>query len=262
MDNKKKYIILVILIIVLFLVGTFICIDLFSKNSSNLLLIGDKKVNTGFIEKSNDIEESSDKVDTDTSSEDVEVLPENSKVIVDIKDIDNNKNSNDSSNIKEYNYSEEDVVSYFENMENEVENSSSFKEKFKEYFITIVDFVFYDREIKGYTFSEISGTAKAKIIGIALKIDSKIEEYLPNYKENISSTSSKIYTNVKEKLVTLYMDVATDICSGDNEIECARVKDMFGEIKNVCKIGWQFIKNLVGNGITKVKEWYEIYSGK
>ena len=146
-------------------------------------------------------------------------------------------------------------------MGNEVEKSSSFKEKFKEYFITVVDFIFYNKEINGYTFDGLSGTAKAKIIGIALKIDNKIEDYVPNYKENIYSTSNKVYTDIKDKLIVSYMDVATDICK-NNEKECIKVKEIFGEIKDVCKIGWDFIKGLFKGGFSKVKDWYEIYSGK
>ena len=94
-------------------------------------------------------------------------------------------------------------------------------------------------------------------MGIALKIENKIEEYVPNYKETISST----YSNIKERLITLYMDIATDICK-NNEEECNKVKDIFADIKSTCKLGWNFIKNLIGRGTSKIKEWYEIYSGK
>lgn len=169
---------------------------------------------------------------------------------------------NDSSSneviVSDYNednkYDENDVVNYFENMEYELENSSSFKENF----ITVVDFIFYDSEIKGYTFDELSGITKTKIIGIAIKMDSRIEEYAPNYKEIISSNSS---INIKEKLVILYMDTATDICS-NNEEKCLKVKENFGEIRDDCSIGWEFIKGLLSDGVSKLKGWYEIYSGK
>ena len=86
------------------------------------------------------------------------------------------------------------------------------KIKLKNILFTIVDFIFYDGKIKGHTFNDLSSTAKLKIISIALKIDNKIEEYIPGYKETISSNGSKIYNNVKEKLVTLYLDISTEIC--------------------------------------------------
>ena len=53
----------------------------------------------------------------------------------------------------------------------EVNNNSwnDVKDKAKEYFITIVDFIFYDGKIKGHTFNDLSSTAKLKIISIAFK---------------------------------------------------------------------------------------------
>lgn len=239
--RKKMEILLCSLVIVFFLIIIVICFILFNNDTTlNMLLVNDNKQNSV-----NDTV-----IDDDIDNSDNESLVNKEKV--------ENINSH---NKNENSFSEEDVVSYFENIGNEVENSSSFKEKFKEYFINVVDFIFYDKEINGYTFNSLSDSAKAKIIGIALKIDSKIEEYVPNYKENISSTSNKIYTNIKDKLIVLYMDIATDICK-NNEDECIKVKEIFGEIKDACKIGWDFIKGLFKGGLSKVKDWYEIYSGK
>ena len=178
-----------------------------------------------------------------------------------------NSNLNDS-NIKsntEYNddVNENSVIQYFDNMNNEI-NESNFekcKTKFKDYFITGVDFIFYDKEIKGYTFSELSDNTKIKVIALALKIDSKIEEYIPGYKKSISSNGNKIYTDVKDRLVSSYLDLSVKICS-NNEEGCNKAKDIFSDIKDNCKIGWSFIKKLASDGGNKLKDWYEIYSGK
>lgn len=238
-SKKKNIIVLAVLLVVLVLVIIFICIDFMGgKGSSDSLLINEQ----GTVNNKKELDDSY--TDTDLSQD--KIVEDRIDIVID--------DNNDA-------YNEEDVISYFENMENDTLKSDSFKEKFKEYFITIVDFIFYDKEIKGYTFDELSGTAKAKIISVALKIDSKIEEYVPNYKENISNTSSKIYTDVKEKMVTMYFDISTDICK-NNEEQCDKVKEIFGGIKDTCKIGWEFIKGLFSGGITKVREWYEIYSGK
>lgn len=171
------------------------------------------------------------------------------------------KNNNGDIDENNVSYTENDVVNYFEGINDEISDSESFKDKFKEYFVIIVDFIFYDKDIKGYTFKELSNTAKIKVISFALKIDAKLEEYLPNYKENISSVSGNIYNNIKEKLVYLYMDISTNICK-DNEEECNNVKIIWDDIKDVCGIGWEFIKNIALDSIEKLKDWYEIYSGK
>lgn len=170
------------------------------------------------------------------------------------------KNDNDSTNAdKIY---EEEVIDYFEDNYNVINNNwKDVKDKAKEYFITIVDFIFYGGEIKGYTFSDLSTNTKLKIISVALKIDSKIEEHIPGYKDTISSNGSKIYNNVKERLVTLYLDISTEICK-EHENECDTAKEIFKDIKDNCKIGWDFIENLVSSGTSKLKDWYEVYSGK
>ena len=237
MDKKKiNIIILVIFCVLLIVIGLIICVDLFN-NNHNANNLSNENISNDLIEKD----------DEENNIIDSGVNVENS----DDEVTDNIQN----------NYSEDDVVSYFENMEYELTNGTSFKEKFKEYFVTIVDFIFYNKEIKGYTFGELTGTAKAKIVAMALKMDSKIDEFVPEYKENISNTTGKIYTDIKEKLIVSYMDISTAICK-DNSNECDKVKDIFGDVKDYCKIGWNFIKELFKSGSAKIKDWYEIYSGK
>lgn len=159
--------------------------------------------------------------------------------------------------------SEEEIVNYFEDNYNEINSNTwdNVKNNAKEYFITIVDFIFYDGEIKGHTFNDLSTSAKLKIISIALKIDSKIEDHISGYEETISSNSSKIYNNVKERLVTLYLDISVEICK-NHENGCNTAKEIFKDIKDNCRIGWDFVKKLVSSGTSKLKDWYEVYSGK
>lgn len=251
--NKKKKIIIVSCIVITILTLTTIII-LFK-------LKGQEKINGLFID--NEVNESSNNINNDNSNvnndnkkdnniDGTSNQSENGSIVSEEKpSIDTNEDSEDS------------VISYFEGMEKDVNSSTldNLKEKFKEYFITIVDFIFYDKEIKGYTFDELTNSAKLKIISIALKIDDKIEKNIPGYKETISSTGNKVYTNIKERLVTIYMDISVKVCE-NNSSECEKAKEIFGEIKNTCKIGWDFIKELISNSASKIKEWYEIYSGK
>lgn len=173
------------------------------------------------------------------------------------------KEENDNSSTNVDKTSEEEVVNYFEDNYNEINSNTwdNVKNSAKEYFITIVDFIFYDSEIEGHTFNDLSTSAKLKIISIALKIDSKIEDHIPGYKETISSNSSKIYNNVKERLVTLYLDISVEICK-NHENGCNTAKEIFKDIKDNCRIGWDFVKKLVSSGTSKLKDWYEVYSGK
>ncbi len=241
--SKKKILILIVTISVLFIATV------------SFLIIKNKTDKMEKFEINNNENNEENNTENNTKNESKEDNDQNSND-VNIKD-NSDDNYNDSVT------SEEDVVNYFEKKYDEVNNNSwdDVKDKAKEYFITIVDFIFYDGKIKGHTFNDLSSTAKLKIISIALKIDNKIEEYIPGYKETISSNGSKIYNNVKEKLVTLYLDISVEICK-NHENGCNTAKEIFKDIKDNCRIGWDFVKKLVSSGTSKLKDWYEVYSGK
>ncbi|MED9979461.1 MAG: hypothetical protein UFP41_04615 [Bacilli bacterium] len=241
--SKKKILILIVTISVLFIATV------------SFLIIKNKTDKMEKFEINNNENNEENNTENNTKNESKEDNDQNSND-VNIKD-NSDDNYNDSVT------SEEDVVNYFEKKYDEVNNNSwdDVKDKAKEYFITIVDFIFYDGKIKGHTFNDLSSTAKLKIISIALKIDNKIEEYIPGYKETISSNGIKIYNNVKEKLVTLYLDISTEICK-NHENGCNTAKEIFKDIKDNCRIGWDFVKKLVSSGTSKLKDWYEVYSGK
>ena len=241
--SKKKILILIVTISVLFIATV------------SFLIIKNKTDKMEKFEINNNENNEENNTENNTKNESKEDNDQNSND-VNIKD-NSDDNYNDSVT------SEEDVVNYFEKKYDEVNNNSwnDVKDKAKEYFITIVDFIFYDGKIKGHTFNDLSSTAKLKIISIALKIDNKIEEYIPGYKETISSNGSKIYNNVKEKLVTLYLDISTEICK-NHENGSNTAKEIFKDVKDNCRIGWDFVKKLVSSGTSKLKEWYEVYSGK
>ena len=216
------------------------------------------------VEKNNDIYEETDiEVDINDKDDEDKLVSNEEKNDENLNSIDNENNYNfdeDETNTSGVSYSGDDVINYFKSKENEIK-SSSFKDKFKDYFVEIVDFIFYGTEIKGHTFNELTNTGKLKVISTALKMDSYIEEKSPGYKENIKSTSSRVYNNVKERLTTLFLDISSNICKNKEE-GCDKAKEIFGDIKSTCKIGWSFIKELLKNGGNKLKEWYEVYSGK
>lgn|SRR5574344_1585236 len=153
-------------------------------------------------------------------------------------------------------YTESDVINYFEEVNNEVE-SATVKEKCKSYFITITDFIFYGTKIKSYTFKELTTSAKLKVLSIALLIDTKIDSKFPNYKEEISATAVK----AKEKLVSTYLDITVSVCNKKTDL-CTSAKEGFNNLKKYTNITWDFIKNISISSLSKLKDWYEIYSNK
>lgn len=114
------------------------------------------------------------------------------------KDISNNKDT-----IKNDNYNEKDniVIDELNNTLNNIEKSTrdeNFKDKASSTFISIVDFLFYDGTIKGISFDELTEKGKEKVLEISSKIDVKLEEKCPGYKEKISNSTSKAYQKASE----------------------------------------------------------------
>ncbi len=153
------------------------------------------------------------------------------------------------------------VLEYFETLNQKIETYStdkSLESSIKSGFITVVDFLFYEGEIKGKTFSDLSDSAKIKVLKLVFSIDQKIEAYFPNYKEEISATGSKIYTNVKSKAIELYLETTTTICNNHLEL-CVTAKEGLTELKNNFSITWSFVKEISGIGVSKLKSWYEVW---
>lgn len=161
---------------------------------------------------------------------------------------------------KENRNADSEIISYMKETESYFGNAS-LKEEVKTRFITIVDFLFYNGSIKGYTLKDLSSKAKLQVLKIALSIDNKIENYLPGYKETITSTTGRIYTGIKSKIIEAYLNTTTKICNYDQSL-CDSAKQDFQDMKKAFSITWNVIKDLISSGTDHLKEWYEIYSGK
>lgn len=161
---------------------------------------------------------------------------------------------------KEENYNEEQVIAYFENLEHELttyDNDQTLSETIKTKFVKCIDFIFYDEEIGGKTFKELTNKAKLKILEITMSIDAKIESKFPGYKDSISST----YQNIKTKIIEKYLETTTNICNNDQEL-CQTAKEGFNNLKENFGITWDVIKDLTKNSVSKLKDWYEIWRYK
>ena len=181
-------------------------------------------------------------------------------------DIDDTNQNNNTTSTEETipnttTYSDEEVVSYVRNIDNNLDNynnDSSLASSIKSGFVTVIDFLFYDGTIGNKTFKELSSAAKLQVLSIALAIDSKIEEYFPNYKEEISTTSSRIYTNIKEKIMEVYLDITVSVCQDNSEL-CDSAKEGLSNLKSSFSLTWNFIKDIAVDNIDKLKDWYEVW---
>lgn len=190
----------------------------------------------------------------------------NTNVIPDSSITNDNSTNNNSSSSNLYQNSdsltppptEADVIAYFQSEESNFssytnQDDSSLREKAKNGFITIVDFIFYGKEIKGYTFEGLTNSAKLQVIKIALTIDNKIEEYFPNYKTIIKDK----YNDIKGQLAVKYLEITASLCEKVGVDTCNQVKEDFNNMKESFGFTWSLIKELAKSGKDKIKEYYE-----
>ena len=180
MENNKKYIIISIIVAIIFLVMGVLTGLVYSNKD---VIFKDNTFNENNIPQN----DSDSKENTNEIKE--EVPKQNNETIK--NEVTKPSLSNkDNTVINEMN----DTL----NSINKESSSSNFSDKAKATFISIVDFLFYDGTIKGVTFNELTDEGKQKVLELANKIDVKLEEKVPGYKEKISSTTSNAYNKASE----------------------------------------------------------------
>ena len=140
------------------------------------------------------------------------------------------------------------------------DTSITLKERAKNGFITIVDFIFYDGTIKGYTFDQLKDSTKSKVVYYALLIDSKIDSKFPGYKETIGNK----YKDIKASLVAKFLDIKYYMCE-KSEAGCEQAKQDFALLKKSLGLTWDVVKSIAGKikdmTVPRLKSWYESFRG-
>lgn len=187
--NNKKY------IIISFIVGiVFLAMG---------VLIGLVYSNRNVIFKDNNISNENNIPKNDLENENVNEIKEETKGKKRYEEVPKKNNETIKNDITKPSLSNKDntIINEMDNTLNSIDaesSSSNFSDKAKATFITIVDFLFYDGTIKGVTFNELTDDGKQKVLEIANKIDVKLEEVSPGYKDKISSTTSNAYNKASE----------------------------------------------------------------
>ena len=158
------------------------------------------------------------------------------------------------------------VVSNFNELKKDInellssENVENIKENCKEAFVTMVDFIFFDGDIKGIKFDDLSDAGKKEVLSLASSIDDLIMKKFPNYKEEISDVTSSAYNKASElikKGSTNVKDFAKEKLGEDNYNKIKSVKD---SVLDAIKNEWNDTKEDAGELIDtvkdKIKNWY------
>ena len=153
---------------------------------------------------------------------------------------------------KKEEYSEEDVIAYFEDLENDIYENLTKEDgtfdKIKEKCAYFVLFMSNEKEIKGYTWSELTDKTKGKIVEIFLRVDEKVENKYPDYMQKIKEYSKKASVFVT--------DTYQDLKAKANRIIDEKVDQTTQEeVKESFKEGYEDLKDSVQKGIEKVKKW-------
>lgn len=186
--------------------------------------------------------------------------------------IDRKLNDNENKDaIKNDNYNEKDniVIDELNNTLKNIEESTqdeNFKDKASSTFISIVDFLFYDGTIKGISFDELTEKGKEKVLEISSKIDVKLEEKCPGYKEKISNSTSKAYqkaSKIIKKGAKNINDFAKNALGDENYQAIIDAKD---ELVKYSKESLNYVtgagSKVFNNTKEKLNEWYQNFKNK
>lgn len=175
---------------------------------------------------------------------------------------------------KNQNITEEEFTTYIEEINKDVititekeQLTQTEKNTLTNTFITLTDFIFYEGEIKGTTFKELTASAKEKVIDIYETIDAKIESVYPGYKEKIKDTSSKTYTNIKSKLSELKTELLDKYKSELGEEKYNDQVKTFNESKEAMESSFEPVidtiveesKQVYEDTKEKLDNWYQTW---
>ncbi len=150
------------------------------------------------------------------------------------------------------------VVKYIENDDKNVftdANIEDFNAKVKAEIIKITDFVFNGTEINGHTFDELTEQAKLYVMDLLVKIDAKIEEVHPGYKDEIK-IKVKDYT---DRMTDKYYEITEKICTEMGTTACNQAKKDVEKMKVNFNLTLDLAKIIGKSAVESLKEWYEIF---
>ncbi len=170
-------------------------------------------------------------------------------------------------NVATYSNTDELAIQTFEEIDHNVDTilqkkeSESLQNKAKGIFITLVDFIFYDGTINGVKFDELTDNGKKKVLEITAKIDEKIENKFPGYKETITVNTKNAFQKASElikKGANNINEFAKEKLGDNNYQAIIASKDEFVKYtKNAISIIGNVGSNLLNKGKDALNNWYQ-----
>ena len=166
-------------------------------------------------------------------------------------------------------YSEEDnvIIEEFTTIKNKLidyvnsEEVESAKKMAKGVFVSIVDFLFYDGELKGIKFDDLTEEGQKKVLSLATEVDSCMMKKFPTYKEDISSATKNAYAKASElieKGSNNIKEFSKEKLGEDNYNAIKDAKDELVEYtKEAAVVVGDLSSKLWNSTKEKIKNWYE-----
>lgn len=274
MKNKESYFGLIVGIVLgVSIMGIVICFTIGKISLANKTYSADVKSNSNndiTVEKSNNtvpVYEFKQKNDENVNNNSYQTgATENFEVEKSVSEAttnnntvtDNNQSSNSNISKSTKEEASNKIVTYAEKVENDIfteEDVNKVLKIAKEEFIKITDFVFYGTEINGYTFQQLTDSAKLHITNIVIEIDAMLEEVRPGYKNEIKLGVN----NVIEKATIKYLEISNKVCTELGPEACSQAKKDFQVMRESLGLTLDLAKDLTKQGLQSLKEWYEIF---
>ena len=122
------------------------------------------------------------------------------------------------------------------------EDYENVKKYGREFFIKMVDFIFYDKDINGIKFSDLKEETKEEVYNTFCDIDALIMTFSPDYKENIGEKyevvkdfTSKTYYNALDKIREAIGDEKYDKVKEIKDNTKEKIKDGADDAKEYIK---------------------------
>ena len=250
--NNKKYIIISVIVGIVFLAMG--------------VLIGLVYSNRDVIFKENNISNENNMPKNDLENDNINEIKEETKGKEIYEEVPKKNNETIKNDITKPSLSNKDntIINEMDNTLNSIDaesSSSNFSDKAKATFITIVDFLFYDGTIKVITFNELTDDGKQKVLEIANKIDLKLEEVSPGYKDKISSTTSNAYNKASEIIkngASSLNNFAKEKLGDENYNSIIDAKDELVKYsKNALNLVGSAGSKLFSSTKDKLNDWYQ-----
>ncbi len=137
---------------------------------------------------------------------------------------------------------------------NKASNDANFSKKAKATFISLVDFLFYDGQINGVTFKELTTSGKEKVLELAQKIDAALEKKAPGYKDTISSGASKAFNKASEVIKNGAANINNFAREKLGEEYYQQIIDEKDELVKYTKNAAGFLKSVGGSLFSSLKD--------